>query len=58
MYVVLEQINYYPYQVKLSNTLRGKNQQINVREEEEEKKCTRFEVEVLATKHATLLNGS
>lgn len=35
MYVVLEQINYYPYQVKLINTLRGKNQQINVREEEE-----------------------
>ena len=34
MYVVLEQINYYPYQVKLINTLRGKNQQINVREEE------------------------
>lgn len=56
MYVVLEQINYYPYQVKLINTLRGKNQQINVREEE--KKCTRFEAEVLATKHATLLNGS
>lgn len=57
MYVVLEQINYYPYQVKLINTLRGKNQQINVREEEEEK-CTRCEVEILATKHATLLNGS